>query len=126
MKTTVEIPDDLYRQAKVQAAHENRKVKDLVSEGLRLVLGLTKKSPSKGTQRMTKAPVAIRPGNVIPPLAGNEGSEASQRHEESRRKAMAAMEEIRRHPLPPQRVKELMGEMTRLRKEGWDRGDSRE
>ena len=44
MKTTLEIPDDLYRQAKVHAAHENRKMKDLVSEGLRLVLGLTKKT----------------------------------------------------------------------------------
>jgi hypothetical protein len=39
VKTTLEIPDDLYRQAKVRAAHEHREIKDLVSDGLRLVLG---------------------------------------------------------------------------------------
>jgi hypothetical protein len=38
MKTTLEIPDDLYREAKARAAMENRKIKDLVAEGIRLVL----------------------------------------------------------------------------------------
>jgi hypothetical protein len=38
MKTTLEIPDDLYREAKARAALENRKIKDLVAEGIRLVL----------------------------------------------------------------------------------------
>ena len=38
MKTTLDIPNDLYRQAKAQAALENRKMKDLVAQGLRLVL----------------------------------------------------------------------------------------
>lgn len=38
MKTTVEVPDDLYRRAKAQAALRGRKLKDLVAEGLRLVL----------------------------------------------------------------------------------------
>jgi hypothetical protein len=36
MKTTVEVPDDLYRRAK--AALRGRKLKDLVEEGLRLTL----------------------------------------------------------------------------------------
>jgi hypothetical protein len=71
MKTTLEIPDELYRQAKVLAAHENRKIKDLVAEGLRLVLGLTKKGPSRHLRRMTKAPVTIRKGNVIPALSND-------------------------------------------------------
>jgi plasmid stability protein len=39
VKTTLEIPDDLYRLAKVRAAHEHREITDLVSDGLRLVLG---------------------------------------------------------------------------------------
>ncbi len=69
MKTTLEIPDDLYRQAKVHAAHENRKMKDLVSDGLRLVLGLTKKTRPCHLRRMTKAPVTIRRGNTIPALS---------------------------------------------------------
>ena len=38
MKTTVEIPDSLFRQAKVKAALDGRKMKDLVAEGLALVL----------------------------------------------------------------------------------------
>jgi hypothetical protein len=38
MKTTVVLPDTLYRQAKAEAAMRGRKLKDLVEEGLRLVL----------------------------------------------------------------------------------------
>jgi hypothetical protein len=37
-KTTVEIPDDLYRRAKAEAALSGRNLSDLVEEGLRLVL----------------------------------------------------------------------------------------
>ena len=79
MKTTLEIPDDLYRQAKVQAAHENRKMKDLVTEGLRLVLGLTNKTSSHHLRRMTKAPVTIRRGNVIPALSNDEMAKLLER-----------------------------------------------
>lgn len=38
MKTTVELPDPLYRRAKAEAALRGRKLKDLIEEGLRLVL----------------------------------------------------------------------------------------
>ena len=38
MKTTVEVSDELYRRAKSEAAFRGRKLKDLVEEGLRLVL----------------------------------------------------------------------------------------
>lgn len=38
MKTTVELPDPLYRQAKAEAALRGRKLKDLIEQGLRLVL----------------------------------------------------------------------------------------
>ena len=38
MKTTIEMPDDLYRAAKAEAALRGRKLKDLIEEGLRLVL----------------------------------------------------------------------------------------
>jgi hypothetical protein len=124
MKTTLEIPDELYRQAKVQAAHENRKMKDLVSEGLRLVLGLTKKSPPKPAQRMANAPVKVRAGKELPALVKEEMDETARREEESRRKALAVMEEIRRNPpYSPKRVQELIEENNRLRKEGWSRSD---
>jgi hypothetical protein len=38
MKTTIEVPDDLYRRAKSLAALRGRRLKDLIEEGLRLVL----------------------------------------------------------------------------------------
>jgi predicted component of type VI protein secretion system len=44
MKTTVELPDELYRRAKAEAALRGRKLKDLVEEGLRLVLATARKT----------------------------------------------------------------------------------
>jgi hypothetical protein len=41
MKTTVEIPEELFREAKAAAAREGSKLKDLVADGLRLVLRKT-------------------------------------------------------------------------------------
>lgn len=38
MKTTLDIPDDLFRQIKIKAATDGRKLKDIVTEGLELVL----------------------------------------------------------------------------------------
>lgn len=47
MKTTVELPDELARRIKAEAALRGRKLKDLVEEGLRLVLD----SPRTGAAR---------------------------------------------------------------------------
>lgn len=52
MKTTLEIPDDLFREAKAKAALEGRKLKDLVAEGLRL--------------RIDQSPKAIGPRAKFP------------------------------------------------------------
>jgi hypothetical protein len=49
MKTTVEVPDELYRQAKAVAALRGRKLKDLVEEGLRLVLQAQPESSERPT-----------------------------------------------------------------------------
>ncbi len=38
MKTTVELPDALFKRAKAAAALRGRKLKDMIEEGLRLVL----------------------------------------------------------------------------------------
>ncbi len=64
MKTTLDIPNDLYRQAKAQAALENRKMKDLVAQGLRLVL-----SGSGGAKPQTPMEVLeeIRRNPLHPP-----------------------------------------------------------
>jgi hypothetical protein len=47
MKTTVELPDDLYRRAKAEAALRGRKLKELVEEGLQLVLDGSRSAPKR-------------------------------------------------------------------------------
>jgi hypothetical protein len=46
MRTTVDIPDELLRRAKSEAALRGRRLKDLIEEGLRLVLA----TPPAGEQ----------------------------------------------------------------------------
>jgi len=71
MKTTIELPDDLYRRAKATAALRGRKLKDLVEEGLRLVL----ESHHKASARPSLAGLMKRAKGVInsgiPDLASN-------------------------------------------------------
>ena len=49
MKTTIEVPDDLYRRAKAEAGLSGRKLKDLVEEGLRRVLEASGEAKPKPT-----------------------------------------------------------------------------
>jgi hypothetical protein len=71
MKTTIEVPDDLYRKAKAMAALRGRKLKDLVEEGLRLVV----EAPRKARRQRTLAELMKRARGVvdsgIPDLASN-------------------------------------------------------
>jgi len=58
MKTTVDLPDNLYRRAKAEAALRGRKLKDLVEEGLRLVLETPRKRPQMlGSSSRCERPV---------------------------------------------------------------------
>lgn len=61
MKTTIEVPDDLYRRAKAEAALRGRKLKDLVEEGLRLVLD----RPRSARQRPSLAGLMKRARGVV-------------------------------------------------------------
>ena len=53
MKTTLEIPDELFRQAKAKAAMEGRKLKDVVADGLRLAV----KEPPRPKKHHVKFPL---------------------------------------------------------------------
>jgi len=44
VKTTVEIPDELFREAKATAARRGTRLKDLMADGLRLALGRAPKA----------------------------------------------------------------------------------
>lgn len=71
MKTTVEVPDDLYRRAKAEAALRGSKLRDLVEEGLRLVLEAPRKTRRRKTLAglMKGARGAVDSG--VPDLASN-------------------------------------------------------
>ena len=60
MRTTVDIPDALFRRAKSEAALRGRKLKDLVAEGLRLVLD-KEKPPAEAEKKPSLTP---RPGSL--------------------------------------------------------------
>ncbi len=57
MRTTVELPDDLFRRAKAHAALEGRALKDLVADGLKLVLQDPRGHRSPAPARRTQFPV---------------------------------------------------------------------
>jgi len=59
MRTTVDIPDELFRRAKSEAALRGRKLKDLVADGLRRVL----EDPA-ATPAPQKSPRRPRPGSL--------------------------------------------------------------
>jgi hypothetical protein len=71
MKTTVEVPDELYRRAKAEAALRGRKLKDLIEEGLRLAL----ESPRTSRRNPSLAGLMKRARGVadsgIPDLGSN-------------------------------------------------------
>ncbi|MGA2051768.1 MAG: hypothetical protein ABSH19_00510 [Opitutales bacterium] len=68
MKTTLEIPDALYRQVKMRAARDGVKVKDLVAKGLSSVLN--EDPPTK--PRKKKSIFPIFKGPLGPLLQGKD------------------------------------------------------
>jgi predicted component of type VI protein secretion system len=80
MKTTIDLPDDLYRRAKAEAALRGRKLKDIIEEGLRLVLAAappTRERPSLA-RLMKGARAAVNSG--VADLASNPDHLASFGH----------------------------------------------
>jgi hypothetical protein len=71
MKTTIEVSDDLYRRAKAEAALRGRRVKDLVEEGLRLVLALPAKEPRPPSLSRLMKPARGTLDSGLPDLATN-------------------------------------------------------
>lgn len=63
MKTTVEIPDDLFRKAKAKAALQGIRLRDLIEYGLRLAL----ETPPPATGQRTTFPLIEATGDT-PPL----------------------------------------------------------
>jgi predicted component of type VI protein secretion system len=70
MKTTVEVSDDLYRRAKAEAALRGRRLKDLVEEGLRLVLESPRENRRQSLAALMKGARGVVDSGV-PDLASN-------------------------------------------------------
>jgi hypothetical protein len=71
VKTTVELPDELFRRAKAEAALRGRRFKDLIEEGLRLVLQSPRKERARPSleELMRSARGVVDSG--VPDLASN-------------------------------------------------------
>lgn len=71
IKTTVEVPEELYRRAKAQAALQGRKLKDLIEEGLRVVTDThSKRRQPASLAELTRSARGIVESDV-PDLATN-------------------------------------------------------
>jgi predicted component of type VI protein secretion system len=71
MKTTVELSDELFRRAKAEAALRGRKFKDLVEEGLRLVLQTPRGERAPPSLEELMAPARGVVDSGVPDLASN-------------------------------------------------------
>ena len=72
MKTTVELPEELFRRAKAEAALRGRKFQDLVEEGLRLVLETPREGKrEKPTLEALMAPARGVVDSAVPDRASN-------------------------------------------------------
>jgi hypothetical protein len=63
MRTTLDLPDDLVKRAKITAVKRGSTLRDLVAEALRRLLA-DQAAPQR--KRMTQAPVKLPPGHTIP------------------------------------------------------------
>jgi hypothetical protein len=57
MKTTLDLPDDLMRQVKIRAVHEQKKLKDAIAEFIRKGMAVSKTGAAKAPK-----PVKLRGG----------------------------------------------------------------
>lgn len=71
MKTTVELPEELFRRAKAEAALRGRKLKDLVEEGLRLVLQKPRRARAAPSLERLMKPARGVVDSGVPDLASN-------------------------------------------------------
>jgi hypothetical protein len=68
MRTTIDLPDDLFRRAKSEAALRGRKLKDLVEEGLRAVVDKTPPDGDSGSKEARSKPRKITAHDLLKDL----------------------------------------------------------
>lgn len=78
MRTTLDLPDELMKRAKIAAIKRGSSLRDLVAEGLRRVLN---EEPTRKRRRMTQPPIKLPPGHSIPVRSNREIAELFEREE---------------------------------------------
>ena len=79
MRTTLDLPDELFRQVKAKAALEGTKLKDLLTRFVRTGLGEPAQRPRS---RRSKLPVIKRRGKrLIPDLTSQERSHLEEKED---------------------------------------------
>lgn len=69
MRTTLELPDDLMKRAKIAAVRRGSTLRELFAEALRRFLS-EQSTPER--KRMTEAPIKLPPGHSIPIRSNSE------------------------------------------------------
>jgi hypothetical protein len=68
MRTTIDLPDDLFRRAKSEAALRGRKLRDLVEEGLRAVVDNSPPEGAPGSKEIRLKPKKITAHDLLKDL----------------------------------------------------------
>ena len=71
MKTTVELPDDLYHRAEAEAMRSGREVNKLIEEGLRLALAASHQAGSQSSLIGLMKPFCGIVESGVPDLGSN-------------------------------------------------------
>lgn len=72
MRTTLDLPDELMKRAKIAAVRRGSSLRDLVAEAIsRLLADVSGPKP----RRMTEAPIKLAPGHTIPVRSNSELAE---------------------------------------------------
>ncbi len=74
MKTTLDLPDELMREVKIRAVHEQKKLKDTIAELLRKGIA----AAGKGSRERIPKPVKLR-GGFVPTVEDIEAAIAEGR-----------------------------------------------
>jgi metal-responsive CopG/Arc/MetJ family transcriptional regulator len=78
MRTTLDLPDELVKRAKIAAVKRGSTLRDLVAEALRRLLA---EHAAPQRKRMTEAPVKLPPGHTIPIHSNSEIAQALERED---------------------------------------------
>ena len=69
MRTTLDLPDDLVKRAKIAAVRRGSTLRELMAEALHRLLA-AESGPKR--KRMTEAPIKLPPGHTIPIRSNSE------------------------------------------------------